>query len=144
MPNLLFLRHCAVILLVCLVSTLWSQAPTAQAKPQKPDFPPISKVTKGYEVRKGFITLYVHTKKHRILGQIPQAQLEKPFLLATSIAGGLFTGWQWDDLMVRWERLNRKLVLVEPEIHHRASRGTLTEVVRRTYRGRRSGRVGPH
>jgi hypothetical protein len=116
---------------------LHGQAPDGPPQPRpQPEFPPIQEVTKGYEARRGFITLHVDMKKHRVLGEIPGNLLGKPFLLAVSIAGGgYYTGWQWDDRMVLWERLDRKLVLVEPEIRYKAQ-GTLAEVVKRTYRDR--------
>jgi hypothetical protein len=103
---------------------------------QEREFPPMEEVVKGYEARPGFITLYVDQKRHRILGEIPASSLRRPFLLATSIVGGQYHGWQWDDLMVFWERLDRQLLLVEPEIRHRGGPGALAQVVRSTYRDR--------
>jgi hypothetical protein len=108
--------------------------PPQIGQPSQPEFPPLSEVTKDFEPRRGFINLYVSMKKQRILGEIPGQLLQRPFLLATSIAGGYFAGWQWDDRMVYWERLDRKLLLVEPELRYRAQGSTLAEVVRRTYR----------
>ncbi|MCZ6794460.1 MAG: zinc-dependent metalloprotease [Planctomycetota bacterium] len=104
------------------------------AESKKPEFPPIAQVTKGYEVRRGFITLYVNMKKHRVLGEIPRTLQKRPFLLATSITGGEYAGYQWDDLMVYWERYDRQLVLVEPQIHYKAASGGISEIVKRTYR----------
>jgi hypothetical protein len=81
------------------------------------------------------MTLWVDMKKHRVLGEIPGQLLNRPFLLAVSIAGGYYAGWQWDDRMVTWERLDRKLLLVEPEIRYKAQ-GPLADSVKRTYRDR--------
>jgi hypothetical protein len=118
------------------VGGLFGQAPGGSPQPPpQPEFPPLQEVTKGYEARRGFLTLYVDMKKHRVLGEVPGNLLGRPFLLAVSIAGGYYAGWQWDDRMVLWERLDRKLVLVEPEIRYKAQ-GTLAEVVKRTYRDR--------
>ena len=101
-----------------------------------PEFPPIAQVTQGFEARRGFLTLYVDMRKHRLLGEIPGQLLMRPFLAAVSIAGGQYTGWQWNDSMVYLERLDRKLILVEPEIRFKAQGSTFAEVVKRTYRNR--------
>jgi hypothetical protein len=116
-------------------STLAQAQPQAPPPMPQPEFPPIQQVTQGYASSpRGFLILHVDMKKHRMLGEIPGPLLRRPFLLATSITGGSYTGWQWDDRMVFLERLDRKLVLVEPEIHYKAQGSTLAEVVRRTYR----------
>jgi hypothetical protein len=118
---------------IALIPLLLSSAGPAAAQ-GAPEFPPIAEVTKGYEVKRGFITLYINARKQHLLGEIPRSLIERPFLLATSIAGGFYTGWQWDDKMVKWERLDRRLLLVEPEIRYKAPGGTLRDVVKRTYR----------
>ena len=107
----------------------------ASAQGPQPEFPPYPEVTKSFEARRGFFTLHVDMKKHRMLAEIPGSQLQRPFLFTVSIAGGYYAGWQWDDRMVYWERLDRKLLLVEPEIRYRAQ-GPLADVVKRTYRDR--------
>ena len=139
---------CIVLLAtVLLAGAIHAQAPedveevgVSAAGPQKPSdpgvskkFPPVTEVAKGYERKPGFITLWVNAKKQRVLGEIPRNRMNSPFLLATSIVGGRYAGWQWDSLRVQWELQDRKLVLVEPEIRYRAA-ATLSEVVKRTYR----------
>ena len=109
-------------------------AGSLRAQKKKPEFPPLAEVTKGYEVRRGFMTLYVNMKKHRILGEVSRSLFKRPFLLATSITGGAYAGYQWDDLMVQWERHDRQLILVEPQIRRKAGGGSLAEIVKRTYR----------
>ena len=142
------LRNRCVVLLttVLLASAVRAQAPEeaeevglSAARPggsqasSASKFPAITDIAGGYERKQGFITLWVNAKKQHILGEIPRSRLRSPFLLATSIVGGRYAGWQWDSLRVQWERQDRKLVLVEPEIRYRAG-ATLSEVVKRTYR----------
>lgn len=100
------------------------------------EFPQIAQVAQGYQPLSGFVKLHVNPKKHKILAEIPRSLQKRPFLLATSITGGSYTGWQWDTQMVYWERLDRRLLLVEPQIRYKASGSTISEVVKRTYRDR--------
>ena len=68
--------------------------------------------------------------------------MNRRFLIATSIVGGSFTGWQWNDMMTYWERLDRKLLMIEPEIRHRGGGAALSPVVKSTYRDRVVTTVG--
>ena len=99
---------------------------TQPAKPpgdrKRPEFPPFDDVVKGMTAIRSTPTdpklynLYYDTKKGKLLAEIPSSQLKKDFLLYTSIAGGgYYTGWQYDDVMVRWERRDKRLLLVKPE-----------------------------
>lgn len=85
----------------------------------------------------GYLKLHVNRKKHVILAEIPASRVgnpKRPFLLATSIVGGRYAGWQWDSLMVYWERRDKKLLLVEPEYRNLpGSDAALSDVVHRTY-----------
>ncbi len=131
---------CMFVFLVGTSDLARAQAPPTKGKGKR-EFPSIADVTKDYSVQKGgeeggLMTLFIEKKKHRILAAIPISLQGAKFLLATSITGGQYTGWQWDDLMVYWERHDRKLVLVEPEIRYRSGGGTIAEVVKRTYRDR--------
>ena len=117
---------------------------TRPAKPpggdKRPEFPPFDDVVKGMTAIRSTPTdpklynLYYDTKKGKLLAEIPSSQLKKDFLLYTSIAGGgFYTGWQYDDVMVRWERRDKRLLLVKPEVRFRSGSGELGDVVKRTY-----------
>jgi len=95
-------------------------APTGapQALPKPPEFPNFADVTRDLEVRQGYYTLY--QKGNRLLAEIPPDKLNRPFLLATSFARGTYSGWMWDEFLVQWTRVDRKLMLIEPEVRHRA------------------------
>ncbi|MEM7230552.1 MAG: zinc-dependent metalloprotease [Planctomycetota bacterium] len=102
------------------------------------EFPPIAQATKGYtpvtNEDGSFLTLYINRKKHRVLAAIPSSMQRRPFLLATSITGGSYLGWQWNDKYVYLERHDRRLLLVEPQIQRKGGKGAVADVVKRTYR----------
>jgi len=129
------LRLVLTTLLGCLFTLALTSTREAAAQ-SKPEFPPSATVTKGCKVIDGFYKLYVDTKKHRLYAEIPSSRLKKNFLIASSIVGGSYTGWQWNDLMVYWERMDKRLLLIEPHIRHRGGSGDLGKVVKSTYRDR--------
>jgi hypothetical protein len=102
----------------------------------KPEFRPIAEATKGFQAIDGFYKLYLNPKKHQLYAEIPSSKLKRRFLIASSIVGGSYTGWQWNDMMVYWERLDRKLLMISPEIRHRGGGSALSPVVKSTYRDR--------
>lgn len=98
--------------------------------------PEADQVTAGMEVTEGFFRIY--QSKGKMYLEIPRRQLEKPFFLATSFAGGnAFHGWQWSDQLVFWERFEDKLLLVEQDLRFRsAGNAPVGDAVRRTYANR--------
>jgi hypothetical protein len=110
-------------------------APAAapQQPPAKPpEFPRFEDVVRDLEVKKGYYTLY--QKDNRLLAEIPAERLNKPFLLATSFARGGMSGWMWEEYLVQWIRVDRRLLLIEPEVRHRARPDDpLASSVRRNY-----------
>ncbi|RME70448.1 MAG: DUF5117 domain-containing protein [Planctomycetota bacterium] len=115
-------------------AVLLGLAPAAVGAEDK--LPTISKVTEGYQAAQGFF--HVYRKKNRLLIEVPRGRIDRPFLLATSVSGGSpMAGWQWTDALVEWQRLDRKLLLVEKNVRYRANRNDpLHEVVQRTYTDR--------
>lgn len=95
------------------------------------DFPSIDNFVTGMKAQSGFFTVY--EKEEVVYGLIPATQLKKPFLLATTISGGVYSGMQWDHMMVYWEKQGKNLLLVRPDTRHRAPRTTLSDVVNRTF-----------
>ncbi|MGE0706492.1 MAG: zinc-dependent metalloprotease [Planctomycetota bacterium] len=93
---------------------------------------------KGWKEQPGFLALYRKEKEEQLLAAVPRDLLQKPFFLATSISGGTsYAGWQWFDKLVRLERHNDKLLLVELNTRQRAEKGKpVASVVRRTYEDR--------
>jgi len=137
-------RWCAPLLLAAVAGLIVSTPLAGAGEPakpaeEKPDFPPFEKVTQGYKQMPApggaFWTLYYNKKTDGLLAVIPKQMLDKNFLLATSIAGGpRLTGFMWGDRVVRWQEMNKKLVLVEPDLRYKPGEKTeIGEVIRRTY-----------
>ena len=123
------------IVTFALLLAVWIDKVRAQGK-TTPEFRPIAELTKGFKSSEGFYKLYLNPKKHQLYAEIPASKLPKRFLIASSIVGGSYTGWQWNDVMVYWERLDRKLLMISPEIRHRGGDSALSPVVKSTYRDR--------
>jgi hypothetical protein len=96
------------------------------------EFRPLDKVVKDMTKREGFLDLYVNEKKHKLYALLPGSLQKEPFLLATSISRGPGAGHQWDHKLLQIERLDKKVLFVEPNTFETGS-GTLKEVVERTY-----------
>jgi len=105
---------------------------------EKSDFPPYERVTKDYAATEGFWDLLYRTKDQGLLALIPTAELERPFLFTTSLSGGApQAGWQLTSDLVAWERLNKKLVLVQKNVWFRADpERPIADAVVRTYSDR--------
>jgi len=105
----------------------------------KPDFPPFDKVGKDHEQipapEGSFWKLYHHKKTDHLLAVIPKGMLKKNFLLATSIAGGpRLAGYMWGDRVVQWHEMDKKLVLIEPDLRYKpGKKSEVGDVIKRTY-----------
>jgi hypothetical protein len=101
-------------------------------------FSDFDKTIKEWKATEGFFRLYRKEKEERLLAAIPKDLLDQPFFLATSVAGGSdYAGWQWQDKLVRFERFNKKLLLVELNTRQRAAKDKpVASVVRRTFADR--------
>jgi len=110
----------------------------AKSKP-RPDFPPFTSVMEGFTgPYRGFYSIYENKKKNRLYAVIPSSQIKKPFLLATSFAGGTtFAGWQWNDYYLYWKVMGKQLVLMEKNVNYKGgSSAEVASVVKRTYTDR--------
>ncbi|MHC4547910.1 MAG: zinc-dependent metalloprotease [Planctomycetota bacterium] len=104
---------------------------------RKPDFPPWSEVGKDLQIREGFWHFHEDKKKTKFWIEI--TQIDKPFLMATSISGGTtMRGWQWNDWLLLWQVHDKKLVLIERNVGFKASKGQkeLKEAIGQTYTDR--------
>lgn len=111
-------------------------AEAAKAEEKKPpEFPPFEEVSKDHKKIAGFIDLYHDEKKDHLLAVIPKSMLGKDFLIAQSIAGGpVATGFMWETQVVQWQEMDKKLVLIEPDLRYTdAKDSTVADVVARTY-----------
>jgi hypothetical protein len=105
--------------------------PEPPKKTERPEYPPFEEVTKDMQASEGFFTLY--RKEERLLAVIKPSQFKQLFFLAITLSGGIFAGMQWDDMLVYWEQQGNKLLLVRPDMRHRALRTTVEDVVERTF-----------
>lgn len=110
-----------------------------KSKKKKDELPPVSDVIDGMKEIDGVLTLY--RKKDKLLALVPNDKLDSPMLLATSIAGGgFFTGWQWTDMMISFERHDKKLLVMTPDtLHVTKKKGPVSDAVQRTHPGQLVG-----
>ena len=105
--------------------------------------PKFDQVTKGMKSEQGLFTLWHYppgTKDkdpEKLLCQIPSGFLGEQFILSTSFSGGgFFTGFPLDERVVRWELLDKQLLLVEPETRYVVDKSKeVSDAIRRTYPG---------
>ncbi|HZV02908.1 MAG TPA: zinc-dependent metalloprotease [Planctomycetota bacterium] len=97
------------------------------------EFPAFDQVTDGYDTYSGLFTVY--RKKNHLLLEVPEWMQGRPFLLAMSVSGGsTLAGHQVDDIPAVFDRVDKKLLLLEKEVHWKGDdRKPLGEVVKRTY-----------
>ena len=113
----------------------------APKKAKKSAFPPFDEITKDMTSRKGLFTLWEYPSsaadknQEKLLCQIPSSMLGEKFMLSVSFSGGgFFTGFPLEERVVKWEVLDKQLVLVEPETGYIVDESnTVSDVVRRTY-----------
>ena len=114
-------------------------APDADGEPAR--LPKFADITKGMKSEKGLFTLWHYPPDakdkdtEKLLCQIPANFLGEQFMLSTSFSGGgFFTGFPLDERVVRWELLDKQLLLVEPETQYVVDKGKeVSDAVRRTY-----------
>jgi hypothetical protein len=103
--------------------------------------PKFEEVTKGMVSKKGLFILWHYPPadqdkdQEKLLAQIPASFLGEQFMLSTSLSGGgFYTGFPLDERVVRWELLDKQLVLIEPETRYVTNSGSdINDAVRRTY-----------
>src|SRR5687768_8533697 len=105
-----------------------AQAPGPGAKP--PEFPPIEKITEGYEKVNSsaadnpatIFTLWRRAKDGSLLAQLPRDYASKKYFVALTLASGSpFAGLQSGDMYVFWKRVDNRMLLVEPNLDIRST-----------------------
>ena len=106
-------------------------------------YPPMEEVTRDLKRADGLFTLFYSDSERarepeKLLALIPGRVLNQDLLFATTITqGGPYTGWMWDDALIRLEVRGRYVVLVLPEVRYPTSREhPLNEVIQKTYNAR--------
>jgi hypothetical protein len=127
-----------------LVQMLAGSRAARVAAGEEGSFPDFDQVTRGMKSDKGLFTLWYYPPdakdkdQEKLLAQIPAGLLGEQIMLSTSYSGGgFFTGFPLDEHVVRWELLDRQLLLIEPETRFVADQAKeVSDVVQRTYPGR--------
>ncbi|MBI5367088.1 MAG: zinc-dependent metalloprotease [Planctomycetes bacterium] len=125
-------RIAAALLLAAAGAALLAPRAAAEPQPLEP-IKHYSEVLKGFERIDGYFPLF--KRGEQMFLHIPKDRMERLFLIAISLAGGpQFAGFQLDDWALKWERLENKLLLVRPNLLHKAADGNpLNDVVERTF-----------
>ena len=110
----------------------------AAGRKPKLDLPDFKTVAGELAIKEGFYRIYYNKKKREVLEgfiEIPASQLKRPFLLATSFAGGTtFMGWQWSDALCYWKRQENKLLLIRKNTAYKVDKkAPIGDAVNRTY-----------
>jgi hypothetical protein len=111
----------------------------AQAQDQGEQFPPAAEVLRGLDKVVSTIdgqaplyTLYRRERDARLLAELPRDFARQRIFIATTIAGGApNTGIQIGQQLAYWQRYDRRLALVEPNL---AVRTTAPDIESRTTR----------
>jgi len=123
------------------------QAGDEKKKEEKKDFPDFKEVvTDEFKAvgiafnpdgdKNAFYKLFHNKKTDQLLAVV--SPLKTNFMISSSIhAAPGIAGWMWGDRVVRWERRDKKLLLIEPDLRNEGKKGTeLSDAVRRTYTDR--------
>lgn len=126
--------------IACTGAEALAQAPSKPEGQAGESFPDFNAVIKDMQPIPGLMTLYRYkpddaTKdQSKLLCVIPKALLKQDMLLATSISRGSMMGYQWNDFLVRWEMVGKRLLLTVPDARYVETPGQpVTDAVTRTY-----------
>ncbi len=115
-------------------------AQEAPPQQQQPAFPEFNAVVKDMIAQPGLMTLYRFkpddpTKDQtQLLALIPKNLLRQDILLATSISRGEMAGFQWNDYLIRFEPVGRRVLISVPDSRFVEQPGQpVTDAVTRTY-----------
>lgn len=113
---------------------------TAPQPPQPPpEFPKFEEAMKDYvqvpTTEPPFITLWYNKKTDSLRAQLPAALLGKKFLIACSLSGGpVATGFQLDHYLAYFERMEKKLVLMQVDPRYaEGGNAPVADVIKRSY-----------
>ncbi|UCE46927.1 MAG: zinc-dependent metalloprotease, partial [Phycisphaerales bacterium] len=116
-----------VLILVVVIAALSPMIATAQTKPPtkpRPEYPPLSEVTKDYTQvpatpvgQRSYYTIWRRDKDGQMLAALPGGYDGRKFFIALTVASGEdYAGLQAGDMYVYWKRYDKRLALIEPNI----------------------------
>jgi hypothetical protein len=94
-----------------------------------PDFPPQPEVFKDYEQvvssidkTPSLMQVWVRRKDNQMLGVLPDGYANRKFFIALTVASGeRYAGLQAGDMYVYWRRIDKRMVLVAPQLEVRST-----------------------
>jgi hypothetical protein len=131
--TLVAISSIAVVSCVCVVVLVAQENPAAEKKEQpaeKPEYPPLEQVIKGFTEVKAigtenpFIKIWKNEKNGQMLAELPKdyAASEHRQFIATTVSGGeIFAGLQSDDFYVYWKNYGNRLALIRENLQYRGS-----------------------
>ena len=102
-------------------------------KKEKPDYPTLDKVTKGYEEvdftsvtedSKPFMRVWQKQEEGQLLAMLPRdyaSEKHRQFIATTVSGGTIFAGLQTEDHYVYWKKYGKRLALIRKDISIRGS-----------------------
>ena len=119
-----------IALNLALVTFAVAQTPPTPPKPTvKPDFPSYTTVLKGFvqvissmDKKDSLFSIYTRKKDQQMLAALPVGYESKKFFIATTVASGeTYAGLQAGEKYVYFKRLNKQLLIIEPNLNVRSS-----------------------
>jgi hypothetical protein len=119
----------ALSLSVAVTSQAAAPAAGSTNAPAKPDFPKHTEVLKGFEQvvssidkKPSLLEIYVRRKDNQMLAAFPRTFAQKKFFIALTVASGeRYAGLQAGDMYVYWKRIDKRLVLLMPNLDVRST-----------------------
>lgn len=104
------------------------------------EFKPVLILTQKTEQEnpKPFYALFYNAKTDQLLAEISSSQLDKNFMHSSTVSAGPgIAGWMWNDQVLKWQRRDKQILLIEPDVSNDGKEGTdVSDAVRRTYTDR--------
>ena len=126
-----WIRQSGYGLIVWVAAAGWLASPAVGAAPTPPvpEFPPLAKITEGYQKvvstadgKKSFYTLWVKKKDNKMLAELPKGySQQKHYIALTVSSGSVLAGLQSGERYVYWKRYGKRLALIEPNITIRST-----------------------
>ncbi len=126
------LRSFLLILLIVLAvggAGVAQPVPATPPAENKPDFPPQAEVMKDFEQvvssidkAPSLLQIWVRRKDNQMLAVFPEKYDLKKFFIALTVASGeRYAGLQAGDMYVYWRRVDKRLVLMTPQLEVRST-----------------------
>ncbi|MGA1236789.1 MAG: zinc-dependent metalloprotease [Limisphaerales bacterium] len=115
---------------LCVLVTAWGSGFAGEdPEKNKPEFPPHTEVLDGFEEVvssidrvPSLLDLYVRKKDNQMLAVFPRNFEQKKFFVALTVASGeRYAGLQAGDMYVYWKRIDKRLVLLSPNLEVRST-----------------------